>query len=96
MRYYKKGDGLALGPGPFVTALEFATDVKAEVVGKPQASFFRQALSEIGCDVQSAVMIGDVSYLAFTMSGWISINWLLVLNFLTISLKVFLFHCLVE
>lgn len=65
MRYYKKGDGLALGPGPFVTALEFATDVKAEVVGKPQASFFRQALSEIGCDVQSAVMIGDVSYLAF-------------------------------
>lgn len=65
VRYYKKGDGLALGPGPFVTALEFATDVKAEVVGKPQASFFRQALSEIGCDVQSAVMIGDVSYLAF-------------------------------
>ncbi|XP_027055012.1 haloacid dehalogenase-like hydrolase domain-containing protein 2 [Pocillopora damicornis] len=59
VRYYKKGDGLALGPGPFVTALEFATDVKAEVVGKPQASFFRQALSEIGCDVQSAVMIGD-------------------------------------
>lgn len=96
MRYYKKGDGLALGPGPFVTALEFATDVKAEVVGKPQASFFRQALSEIGCDVQSAVMIGDVSYLAFTMSRWISINWLLVLNFLTIGLKVFLFHCLVE
>ena len=83
MRYYKKGDGLALGPGPFVTALEFATDVKAEVVGKPQASFFRQALSEIGCDVQSAVMIGDVSYLAFTMSQWISINWLLILNFLT-------------
>ena len=96
MRYYKKGDGLALGPGPFVTALEFATDIKAEVVGKPQASFFRQALSEIDCDAQSAVMIGDVSYLAFTMSQWISINWLLVLNFLTISLKVFLFHCLVE
>ena len=96
VRYYKRGDGLALGPGPFVTALEFATDIKAEVVGKPQASFFRQALSEIGCDAQSAVMIGDVSYLAFTMSQWISINWLLVLNFLTISLKVFLFHCLVE
>ena len=96
VRYYKRGDGLALGPGPFVTALEFATDVKAEVVGKPQASFFRQALSEIGCDAQSAVMIGDVSYLAFTMSQWISINWLLILNFLTICLKVFLFHRLVE
>lgn len=59
VRYYKRGDGLALGPGPFVTALEFATDIKAEVCGKPQASFFKQALCEIGCDVQSAVMIGD-------------------------------------
>jgi len=61
VRYYKRGDGLALGPGPFVTALEFASDVKAEVVGKPQPSFFQQALKEIGCDPQSAVMIGDVS-----------------------------------
>jgi len=59
VRYYKRGDGLALGPGPFVTALEFASDVKAEVVGKPQPSFFQQALKEIGCDPQSAVMIGD-------------------------------------
>ena len=96
VRYYKRGDGLALGPGPFVTALEFATDVKAEVVGKPQASFFRLALSEIGCDAQSAVMIGDVSHSAFTMSQWISINWLLILNFLTICLKIFLFHRPVE
>ena len=61
VRYYKRGDGLALGPGPFVTALEFASDVKAEVVGKPQPSFFQQALEEIGCDARSAVMIGDVS-----------------------------------
>ncbi|XP_020610928.1 haloacid dehalogenase-like hydrolase domain-containing protein 2 isoform X2 [Orbicella faveolata] len=60
VRYYKRGDGLALGPGPFVTALEFASDVKAEVVGKPQPSFFQQALKEIGCDPQSAVMIGDM------------------------------------
>lgn len=27
-RYYKRKDGLALGPGPFVEALEYATDVK--------------------------------------------------------------------
>ena len=52
VRYYKRGDGLALGPGPFVTALEFASDVKAEVVGKPQPSFFQQALEEIGCDAR--------------------------------------------
>lgn len=59
VRYYKRGDGLALGPGPFVTALEFASDVKAEVVGKPQPSFFAHALSEMGCDMQSTIMIGD-------------------------------------
>ena len=64
VRYYKRGDGLALGPGPFVTALEFASDVKAEVVGKPHPSFFAHALNEMGCDPQSAVMIGDVSQMS--------------------------------
>ena len=44
-----------------MTALEFASDVKAEVVGKPQPSFFAHALSEMGCDMQSTIMIGDVS-----------------------------------
>jgi HAD superfamily hydrolase (TIGR01458 family) len=43
-RYFKKKSGLALGPGPFVTALEYATGVKAQVVGKPEPTFFRQAL----------------------------------------------------
>ena len=54
-----------------MTALEFASDVKAEVVGKPQPSFFSGALDEIGCDPQSAVMIGDVSQI----SGFISKNF---------------------
>jgi len=41
-RYYKRKDGLALGPGPFVTGLEYATDCKATVVGKPEKTFFTQ------------------------------------------------------
>lgn len=41
-RYYKRKDGLALGPGPFVTALEYAADCKATVVGKPEKTFFTQ------------------------------------------------------
>lgn len=41
-RYYKRKDGLALGPGPFVTGLEYATDCKAAVVGKPEKTFFTQ------------------------------------------------------
>ena len=61
MRYYKRQDGLALGPGPFVSALEYATGAQAEVVGKPEASFFKQALDDINCELEDAVMIGDVS-----------------------------------
>ncbi|XP_044132250.1 haloacid dehalogenase-like hydrolase domain-containing protein 2 [Bufo gargarizans] len=58
-RYYKKKDGLALGPGPFVTALEYATDTKATVVGKPEKTFFLEALRSTGCCPEEAVMIGD-------------------------------------
>ncbi|CAN9504854.1 unnamed protein product [Ophioblennius macclurei] len=58
-RYYKRKDGLALGPGPFVAGLEYATDCKASVVGKPEKTFFTQALSDLGCSATEAVMIGD-------------------------------------
>ncbi|ELT92645.1 hypothetical protein CAPTEDRAFT_182467 [Capitella teleta] len=59
-RYYKKKDGLLhLGPGPFVSALEYATGVEAKVVGKPQATFFHQALQQVGVALEEAVMIGD-------------------------------------
>ncbi|XP_073440865.1 haloacid dehalogenase-like hydrolase domain-containing protein 2 isoform X1 [Dendrobates tinctorius] len=58
-RYYKKKDGLALGPGPFVTALEYATDTKAIVVGKPEKTFFLEALRSTNFCPEEAVMIGD-------------------------------------
>ncbi|KAK0410341.1 hypothetical protein QR680_005075 [Steinernema hermaphroditum] len=56
-RYYKREDGLSLGPGPFVEALEYATDKKASVVGKPEIAFFHSALEFVGA--MEAVMIGD-------------------------------------
>lgn len=59
-RYYKRGDGLALGPGPFVKGLEYATNVKAEVVGKPTPEFFKAALGDV--KPEEAVMIGDVGF----------------------------------
>lgn len=58
-RYYQRGDGLALGPGPFVAGLEFAAECRAVVVGKPEETFFTQALCELGCRPEEAVMIGD-------------------------------------
>lgn len=59
-RYYRRKEGLALGPGPFVTGLEYAADCRATVVGKPEKTFFTQALSDLGCSPSEAVMIGDV------------------------------------
>ncbi|XP_055873339.1 haloacid dehalogenase-like hydrolase domain-containing protein 2 isoform X3 [Biomphalaria glabrata] len=58
-RYYKRSDGLALGPGPFVTALEYASDLKAEIVGKPSADFFLSSITDISCQPSQCIMIGD-------------------------------------
>ena len=60
-------DGLALGPGCFVTGLEYSADVKAQVVGKPQPEFFRMALEKLKLihpqvkdeKSENFVMIGD-------------------------------------
>ena len=59
-KYFKRLDGLALGPGPFVAALEYASGTRASVVGKPEKTFFLEALRSLGCSPEEAVMIGDV------------------------------------
>ncbi|XP_015590204.1 haloacid dehalogenase-like hydrolase domain-containing protein 2 [Cephus cinctus] len=56
-RYYKRSDGLALGPGAFVKGLEYSAKVKAEVIGKPTPAFFKAALKDI--PPEAAIMIGD-------------------------------------
>lgn len=58
-RYYRTKGGLSLGPGPFVSALEFAMDCKAMVVGKPNPQFFLQAISEFGSRPEDCVVVGD-------------------------------------
>lgn len=56
---YMSRDGPALGPGPFVRALEYASGKKAVSIGKPSPLMFRMALKRAGCRPQEAVMIGD-------------------------------------
>lgn len=58
-RYYKRPDGLALGPGAFIKGLEYSAGIKAEIVGKPTAGFFKSALNDVS--PEEAVMIGDVN-----------------------------------
>ncbi|KAF9939276.1 Haloacid dehalogenase-like hydrolase domain-containing protein 2, partial [Modicella reniformis] len=70
-KYFADKDGLSMGPGGFVEALEYASGVKAHVVGKPQKTFFELAVQNMGIDLSAEqnqthskgssgiVMIGD-------------------------------------
>jgi HAD superfamily hydrolase (TIGR01450 family) len=58
-RLYMSGEGPALGPGPLVRAIEFASGKRATVIGKPSPLMFRMALSKGGCAPAAAVMVGD-------------------------------------
>jgi HAD superfamily hydrolase (TIGR01458 family) len=58
-RYFREPEGLSLDAGPFVRALEFATATEAQVLGKPAAGFFLDAVADLGCRPHEAVMVGD-------------------------------------
>jgi HAD superfamily hydrolase (TIGR01458 family) len=58
-RFWLRADGLSLDAGPFVAALEYATDREATVVGKPARGFFDEVLADAGATAAEAVMVGD-------------------------------------
>ncbi len=58
-RYWLRSDGLSLDVGPFVAALEYASDREAYVVGKPARGFFGEVLAGLGVEAAEAVMVGD-------------------------------------
>jgi HAD superfamily hydrolase (TIGR01458 family) len=58
-RYWLRADGLSLDVGPFVAALEYATNREAYVVGKPAPGFFEQALEDLRVGADEAAMVGD-------------------------------------
>ena len=47
-RYFRRPDGLALGAGAFVSALEYSSGMKSVVVGKPEKDFFMGATKTLG------------------------------------------------
>jgi HAD superfamily hydrolase (TIGR01458 family) len=58
-RYWMRADGPSLDVGPFVAAIEFATNREAYVVGKPASGFFEQVLADAGTSADAAAMVGD-------------------------------------
>ncbi|MDQ3912201.1 MAG: TIGR01458 family HAD-type hydrolase, partial [Actinomycetota bacterium] len=58
-RYWRTEEGLSLDAGPFVAALEYASGKRATVVGKPERSFFRLALEDMGLEPHEVAMVGD-------------------------------------
>ena len=58
-RYFTDDNGLRLDVGPFVRALEYAADTRAELLGKPAAAFFLAAAAKLGLPPGSVAMVGD-------------------------------------
>jgi len=58
-RFWQKPDGLHLDLGVFVAAIEYATNQKAEILGKPAGQFYRMICKQLAVSVEQAVMIGD-------------------------------------
>jgi HAD superfamily hydrolase (TIGR01458 family) len=50
---------LSLDAGPFVTALEFASQREATIMGKPSPAFYAAAAQRLGCEPTDTVMVGD-------------------------------------
>lgn len=58
-RTWRTEDGIYLDAGAFVVALEYAAEIKAEVVGKPSKAYFRMVLDDLGINPAHLAMIGD-------------------------------------
>jgi 4-nitrophenyl phosphatase len=52
-------EGLVPGAGAVLAALQAASSVSPQVIGKPEAAIFDQAMAWLGVDTEHAAMIGD-------------------------------------
>ncbi len=58
-RFWQTEQGLQMDIGGFVTALEYASNKQAILIGKPALKFFQMALSNIGLPNNNVAIIGD-------------------------------------
>lgn len=58
-RHWRTADGLFLDAGPFVMALEYASETNAVVVGKPSTAYFQMVLEDLALPPERVAMLGD-------------------------------------
>lgn len=58
-RYFREDGELSLDIGPFMSALEYAAELEAVVLGKPSPDFFLAAVHSLDLPPQDVVMVGD-------------------------------------
>ena len=56
---YPTENGIGVGNGIILAAIEAATNVKPMIIGKPERHIFDQALDILGADPSNTLMIGD-------------------------------------
>ena len=61
-RYWAHVDGLALDLGAFISALEYAANKSAAVMGKPGANLFKLAVHSWSVSKSSIYVVGDDLY----------------------------------
>ena len=60
--------------GPFVAALEYATGVKAEVIGKPAESYFRACLRPLERDGVYETDWSEVGMVSLSLTALLSLS----------------------
>lgn len=58
-RYFTRGDGPHLDTGALVAALEYASGVSAELLGKPAPGFFDAIVTKLAVAPEEVLVIGD-------------------------------------
>jgi len=58
-RFWQTEHGLQMDVGAFVSALEYASQKQAAIIGKPSPDFFKAALTELGLPPEQVAIVGD-------------------------------------
>uniref|UniRef100_A0A0N5ACT3 Phospholysine phosphohistidine inorganic pyrophosphate phosphatase n=1 Tax=Syphacia muris TaxID=451379 RepID=A0A0N5ACT3_9BILA len=58
-KFYRRTDGYVMDVGCYAKGLQYATNARIEIIGKPSKSFFYQAIQSMNLTKDEVVMIGD-------------------------------------